>query len=72
MNYEEVRAAEESVRYEAGLLAHREEDLATEYLRLVATGIPTWQAQKQAELALLGEVTKQRAEYEIAVARLRR
>lgn len=72
MDYDQIQWAEERARYEAGVLARAEEDLATEYLRLVATGVPTWQAQKQAELQYLGAVTRQRVEVEIAVARLRR
>ena len=63
---------EEHVTLVAGDLATAEENLATEYLRLIATGVPTWQAQKQAELQHLRAVTLARAELEIAVEQLRR
>lgn len=62
---------EDAARKAARDLATAEEALAQEYLRLVLSGVPTWQAQKTAELELLRPVTVARVELEIAVARLR-
>lgn len=62
---------EDGLRKAAAALATAEEALAQEYLRLVATGVPTWQAQKMAELELQRAVHLARAEWEIAAARLR-
>lgn len=58
------------VRSRASQVAVAEEDLAREYLRLVASGIPTWQAQKMADLECGRTLILAKAEYEIALARL--
>lgn len=63
--------SEDGLRKAAAVLATAEEALAQEYLRLVVAGVPTWQAQKQAELELLRAIRVAQAEYEIAAARLR-
>lgn len=63
---------EDLVREAALVLANAEESLSTEFLRLVATGVNSFVAQKQAELQHLRAVTLARAELEIAVEALRR
>lgn len=64
--------AEWDVRVAANKLAEAERKLAETYLLNLATGKPTWQAQKMAEVELGPDLRRAQAEYEIALARLRR
>ena len=63
---------EEAVMGAADALGQAERDVAQEFLRLVAIGTNSFQAQKMAEVAVGHAVYRRRADYEIAVARLRR
>lgn len=63
--------SELALREAAQILANAEKDLAAEFLRLVAAGTNSYQAQKMAEVALGGYVHTARAGYEIALARLK-
>lgn len=66
------RLFEVELRRRASELADAEKKLAEEYLLHIAAGQQTWQAQKMAEHRYLKDVLLARAEYEIALARLRR
>jgi hypothetical protein len=68
----DVAWAEDRLRYEAQLLAGLRQERDTEYLRLVATGTSTWQAQRMVDAEFGPKIVAQEAEYEIAVARVRR
>jgi hypothetical protein len=68
-----IYALEHEVLDCATTLSEAEDELAQEYLLLMAGGkYQTWQAQKMAEFKRLGAVTLARAHLEIALARLKR
>lgn len=53
-------------------LASAEESLSQEYLMRVAAGVPSFQAQKMAEVTFLPTLRNAQALYEIALNRMRK
>lgn len=68
----EISEAEDRVRWAATELAAAEDAMAAEYLRQVALGKSSWEAQRAAELDGIHAVRLSQAQYEIALERLRR